>query len=111
MSNIFTRPGSQPRGSDGGPRGGGLPIVPLVILGAIVLVIFMAWRFRTIDQGEVGVTLRWGEAVGILQPGLSIVWPGLERVVVLTTRTQKRTYEKVNSYSRDIQQADNLVSV
>jgi regulator of protease activity HflC (stomatin/prohibitin superfamily) len=29
----------------------------------------------------------------------------------MTTRTQKRTYEKVNSYSRDIQQGDNLITV
>jgi regulator of protease activity HflC (stomatin/prohibitin superfamily) len=112
MSNIFTpRVGGPNRGGGtDGPRFA-LPIVPLVIVGIAVLAIFWSWPFRTIDQGEVGVKLRWGQAVEVLHSGLNIVWPGIERVVILFTRTQKRTYEKVNFYSRDIQQADNLISV
>ncbi|MEQ1752837.1 MAG: prohibitin family protein [Micropepsaceae bacterium] len=114
MSNIFT-----PR-TNGNPNKGGplLPVgtsslfrTPLIVLAVVAVIIFLAWPFRTIDQGDVGVKLRWGQAVGILQPGLTVVVPGMEQVVVFTTRTQKRTYEKVNSYSRDIQQGDNLITV
>ena len=113
MSNIFTpRTGNNPKGS--GPS---LPTnfsflrLPAFIIAAAVFFIYLAWPFKIIDQGDVGVKLRWGEARGILQPGFHIVLPGMEHVVILTTRTQKRTYEKVNSYSRDIQQGDNLITV
>lgn len=111
MSNIFT-----PRGGNNPNRSGlslpsGLFSLPAIILGAIALVIFLAWPFRTIDAGEVGVKLFWGKESAVLQPGLNIVWPGVEQVIVFSTRTQKRTYEKVNTYSKDGQAADNLVSV
>lgn len=111
MSNIFTPRSGQPNRPQ---LPSGFPSflsVPIIVAIVGVIVVFLAWPFRTIDQGDVGVKLRWGQAVEVLQPGLSIVWPGLERVVVLSTRTQKRTYDKVNSYSRDIQQGDNLITV
>lgn len=111
MSNIFTpRTGNPNRGpSLPGGLGGlvSLPIVALVVVGFLVL-----WSgFTTIDQGNVGVKLRFGQAVDTLQPGFHVVIPFMERVVTFSTRTKKATYDKVNSYSRDIQAADNLVSV
>ena len=113
MSNIFTpRTGNGPnKGGPSMPGGGSIFRLPVIILAVAAFVIYLAWPFRIIDQGDVGVKLRWGQAVGILQPGFNIVIPGMEQVVIMTTRTQKRTYEKVNSYSRDIQQGDNLITV
>jgi regulator of protease activity HflC (stomatin/prohibitin superfamily) len=113
MSNVFTpRSGGANRGSDGGGRFNFPARAPLVIAGVVVVLVIIAWPFMTIDQGEVGVKLRWGQAVGVLHPGINIVIPGMERVVVLPTRTQKYTPSKaLNSYSKDTQVADVKVSV
>ena len=84
MSNIFTpRTGNSPKGS--GPS---LPTdfsflrLPIIIIAAAVFFIYLAWPFKIIDQGDVGVKLRWGEAVGILQPGFHIVFPEIGRAHV-----------------------------
>lgn len=112
MSNIFTpRTGNGPNRGPTLPGGGSAFRLPILVILGAVFAIYLLWPFKIIDQGDVGVKLRWGQAVGILQPGFNIVIPGMEQVVILSTRTQKRTYEKVNSYSRDIQQGDNLITV
>lgn len=110
MSNIFTpRTGNNARP----PAGGGISALlsfPLVILGGAAIVVWMS--YTPIDEGEVGVKLRWGQAVATLHPGFNIVVPFMETVVLLPTRTQKYTYEEpLNAYSKDIQAADNKVSV
>src|SRR6185295_4742606 len=113
MSNPFPRI-NQNRSGPPDAGGGGFRnylTVPVIGIVVVLVLVWLAWPFRTIDQGEVGVKLRWGQAVAVLQPGFNIVIPGMEHVVLLSTRTLKRTYEKVNTYSRDIQQADNLISV
>jgi regulator of protease activity HflC (stomatin/prohibitin superfamily) len=113
MSNIFPRTGSANRGGPPDSSGGlrSYLTVPVIIVVSLLVLVWLTWPFRTIDQGDVGVKLRWGQAVAILQPGINVVWPGMEHVVTLSVRTQKRTYDKVNTYSRDIQQADNLITV
>jgi regulator of protease activity HflC (stomatin/prohibitin superfamily) len=112
MSNVFTpRSGGPTRGSDGGSRFTFPARAPLIIAGVVIVLIIIAWPFRTIDQGEVGVRLRWGQAVGILHPGINIVIPGMETVVTFSARRLVWKYEKVNTYSKDIQAADNLISV
>ena len=108
MSNIFT-----PRTGNNQNRPslpGGILSLPLVVLA--VAGFFIVWSgFTTIDQGNIGVQLRFGQAVGTLQPGFHVIVPFTDRVVIFSTRTKKATYDKVNAYSRDIQAADNLVSV
>lgn len=109
MSNVFTqRPGGGNRMPSGLPN---FLSVPVIILLVLAVVVFLAWPFRTIDQGEVGVKLRWGQAVDVLYPGINIVIPGMERVVLLPTRSQKFTPPPLNSYSKDTQVADVKVSV
>lgn len=108
MSNIFTprTGGNQNRPS----LPGGALSLPLLVVGAVIFLI--VWSgFTTIDQGNIGVRLRFGQAVDTLQPGFHIIIPFMDRVVIFSTRTKKETYDKVNAYSRDIQAADNLVSV
>ena len=80
MSNIFTpRTGNGPnKGFPSMPGGGSVFRLPIIILAVAAFVIYLAWPFRIIDQGDVGVKLRWGQAVGILQPGFNIVIPGME---------------------------------
>ncbi len=110
MSNIFTpRTGNNARP----PSGGGISTLlslPLVIIGAVLVAVWMS--YTPIDEGEVGVKLRWGQAVATLRPGFNIVFPFMESVIILPTRTQKFTFEEpLNAYSKDIQAADNKVSV
>ncbi len=112
MSNIFTPRTKNNQSGPSVPGGGiqGLLSVPFIIIAAVVIAIFMS--YTPIDEGEVGVKLRWGQAVSTLQPGFNIVFPLMESVVLLPTRTQKFTFEELlNAYSKDIQAADNKVSV
>lgn len=110
MSNIFKPRTSEP-GRPSMPGGlGGLLSLPLIVIAVVVFVVWMS--YTPIDEGEVGVKLRWGQAVDTLHPGFNIVIPFMESVVILPTRTQKYTFEEpLNSYSKDIQAADNKVSV
>jgi regulator of protease activity HflC (stomatin/prohibitin superfamily) len=112
MSNIFTpRTGNPNRPST--PGGGGLRgllSIPIIIVGVIALVVVYS-SFIRIDEGDVGVKLRFGQAVDTLHPGLQFLVPFVETVVVFSTRTQKRTYREVATYSKDIQEATNLVSI
>ena len=90
MSNIFT-----PR-SGGNPNrptlpGGALSLPLLVLAAALFLVVWSG--FTTIDQGNIGVRLRFGQAVDTLQPGFHIIFPFMDRVVIFSTRTKKETYE------------------
>lgn len=98
--------GSQPPARSA--MGLGTPI--LVFVGLLGL--FIVWSgFTTIDAGNVGVKLRLGKAVDTLEPGFHILIPFMESAVVYSTRTVKRTFDKVNSYSKDIQASDSLISV
>ncbi len=110
MSNIFTPRTSNNQKGPSGPGMSGLLSLPFIVIAAVVIAIFMS--YTPIDEGEVGVKLRWGQAVNTLHPGFNIVFPLMESVVLLPTRTQKYTFEEpLNAYSKDIQAADNKVSV
>ncbi len=113
MSNIFTpRTGNANRGGPTLPSGSnlrGLLSIPIVIGAIVVAVAFMS--YTPIEQGEVGVKLRWRQAVDTLYPGLNFVLPFMESVEYLPTRTQKFTPPPLNSYSKDTQVAEVTVSV
>lgn len=113
MSNIFTqRPSNAGKGGPSLPSGavGSLLSIPVIIAVVVGTVIWMS--YTPIDEGEVGVKLRWGQAVDTLHPGFNIVIPLMESVVLLPTRTQKFTpREPLNAYSKDTQIADVKVSV
>jgi regulator of protease activity HflC (stomatin/prohibitin superfamily) len=112
MSNIFTpRSGNTPNRGPSLPGGfGSLLSIPVVIAAVVAIVILMS--YTPIDEGEVGVKLRWGQAVDTLRPGFNIVIPFMESVVILPTREQTYTFDKpLNTYSKDIQAANNKVSV
>jgi regulator of protease activity HflC (stomatin/prohibitin superfamily) len=101
-------------------RGGasGLPSRPsfsvpwwAIVALAVIVAILVLNPFKTIDAGTVGVKLRFGQAVGTMEPGIHVVVPFMERAVVYSTRTVKRTFDQVNSYSKDIQASDSKVSI
>jgi regulator of protease activity HflC (stomatin/prohibitin superfamily) len=77
----------------------------------ILAIIFSASPFFTVEQGEAGVVLRFGKVVSVASPGLNFKVPIMDRVQHMSTRIEKRIYDKVLSYSRDVQEASIRVSV
>lgn len=99
-------------GNTGMPARGGFSVPWWAIVAlAVIVAILVLNPFKTIDAGTVGVKLRFGQAVGTMEPGIHVVMPFMERAVVYSTRTVKRTFDQVNSYSKDIQASDSKVSV
>lgn len=82
-----------------------------VAVVAILAVILSASPFYTVEQGEAGVVLRFGRIVQVGHPGLNYKLPIVDRVVKMSTRTEKRVYDKLLSYSRDVQEASIRLSV
>ena len=108
--------------SDAAPRtatpGGTIKVSPRSVrvtfagIVGVLLVLFSAISgCYTIDQGDRGVILRNGAAIGTADPGLHFKLPIIDSVVVLSTRTEKETYSDVEGYSKDIQPANMRVSV
>lgn len=85
-----------------------------IIFGAIVglfglTVLFGSWY--TIDQAERGVILRNGAIVGVAQPGLGFKMPWADSVEKVSIKTWTFSWDKMDSYSYDQQQAHLKVSV
>lgn len=112
MSNILSKAAASASGSSGG-TGGGRRI--LLIAGIAVVALFgfsiVSGSWYTIDQRERGVVLRNGKLIGVAQPGLGFKLPFFDQVVKISLETQRVQFDKVNSYSRDQQPADLLISV
>jgi regulator of protease activity HflC (stomatin/prohibitin superfamily) len=88
-------------------------MVTYVVLGIVVLfgitIVFGSWY--TIDQRERGVLLRNGKLIGVATPGLGFKLPLVDSVIKVSLETQRVKFDKVNSYSRDQQPADLIISV
>jgi regulator of protease activity HflC (stomatin/prohibitin superfamily) len=101
LSSIVTQPG----------RGRRLLTRVAIGAGVIVVLISLFDGFYTIDQGDIGVQLRNGAVTGTAEPGFHWQVPVIDSVRIISVRTQKDTYEQVQSYSKDIQAADLRISV
>jgi regulator of protease activity HflC (stomatin/prohibitin superfamily) len=85
-----------------------------IFLGLVAVALFFMFSaapFFTVEQGEAGVVLRFGKVVKVAAPGLNFKLPVMDRVTRMSTRTEKRIYDKVLSYSRDLQEASIRISV
>lgn len=76
---------------------------------ALTLVALGSW-YR-VDQGERGLVLRNGAFVRVAEPGLGFKMPVIESVVDISVREHKVVWEKLSSYSKDIQLATLNVAV
>lgn len=85
----------------------------LIAIGAMLLIslMFVNDTYYTIDEGERGVVLRAGSVNHVAEPGLNFKFPIIDSVVRISVQDQKRAYEKVATYSKDVQLAMILVSV
>lgn len=84
------------------------------IIGVIVFLfgITILWgSWYQTDQGQLGIVLRNGKIVDVAEPGLHLKAPWLDSVSTFSVRTEKLLWQKVPSYSKDIQRADFDVSV
>jgi regulator of protease activity HflC (stomatin/prohibitin superfamily) len=112
MSKILTQATSA---ATGGSSGGGRGRSALVIVGVAILFVLglsiVLGSWYTIDQRERGVILRNGKLIGTATPGLGFKIPFIDSIVKISLETQRVQFDKVNSYSRDQQPADLLISV
>lgn len=74
-----------------------------------ITIIFGSWY--TIDQTERGVILRNGAMVGTAQPGLGFKMPWVDSVAKVNVKTSTFSWDKMDTYSYDQQQAHLKVSV
>jgi regulator of protease activity HflC (stomatin/prohibitin superfamily) len=90
-----------------GAIGGFVVKAALWIVAGLIAVGFLmsASPFYTVDQGEVGVVLRFGAVHTVAEPGFNTKMPFMDSVVTLSTRSDKREYDNLQSYSKDVQEA------
>ncbi len=86
LSGLFGKSsGGGNHSSGSGNAGGALSL--LIIL--IVLVAYAFSCFFTIKEAERGVKLRFGEYVGVVEPGLSWKWTFIERIIPIDMQTTR----------------------
>ena len=89
------------------------PLITLAISAIVVLSLLMTTggSMYTVDQGERGVVLHYGEVSKVADPGLHFKWPYIDRVVRIPTRTTTGTMKDIFAYSSDQQPAQIALSV
>lgn len=85
--------------------------VAVALVAVLFLLVFSGSPFFTVEQGEAGVVLRFGKVIEVAEPGLHFKLPVVDQVHRMSTRIEKRVYDKVQSYSRDVQEASARLSV
>jgi regulator of protease activity HflC (stomatin/prohibitin superfamily) len=83
-------------------------------LGIVILVLVFAGlsgSYYTVPEGYRGVILRNGAAIGTALPGLGFKLPFFDQVVDMSVQTEKKPFEGIAAYSRDLQQATMHLSV
>ena len=89
------------------------PLITLIISTVAVLILLLTTggSMYTVDQGERGVVLHYGEVSKVADPGLHFKWPYIDRVVRIPTRTTTGTLKDIFGYSSDQQPAQISLSV
>ena len=86
----------------------GSTIAGVVGLAALTV---LGGSWYTVGEGYRGVQLRNGAVVGTAEPGLGFKMPVIDSVVDISVQSQARTYENVQTYSKDQQTASLMISV
>ena len=86
----------------------GSTIAGVVGLAALTV---LGGSWYTVGEGYRGVQLRNGAVVGTAEPGLGFKMPIIDSVVDISVQSQARTYEGVQTYSKDQQTASLFISV
>ncbi|WP_298078918.1 prohibitin family protein [uncultured Cardiobacterium sp.] len=90
-----------------------ITLITLIISAVAVLILLLTTggSMYTVDQGERGVVLHYGEVSKVADPGLHFKWPYIDRVVRIPTRTTTGTLKDIFGYSSDQQPAQISLSV
>jgi regulator of protease activity HflC (stomatin/prohibitin superfamily) len=80
------------------------------VAGLVALTV-LGGSWYTVGEGYRGVQLRNGAVVGTAEPGLGFKMPVIDSVVDISVQSQARTYENVQTYSKDQQTASLMISV
>ncbi len=92
-------------GSGGGGRAG--PGIWLLVIG-VVAAWFLLDSWRTVDETQRGVVLRFGEYHRTMGPGLNFKWPApIEQVLMVDATRVRSTSDQVRILTRD----ENIVEV
>lgn len=87
--------------------------IALIASGVLALLLFFlsfgAWY--TVDQGERGVVVRFGEVTHVAEAGLSFKVPLMDSVRKISVQERITRYANLETYSRDQQPATMTVSV
>jgi regulator of protease activity HflC (stomatin/prohibitin superfamily) len=78
---------------------------------AFMAVSLVSGSFYTVEQGQVGIRLRFGALVGVEEPGIGFKIPFAEIIRPMSVRTEKIRLDQIESYSKDIQAAILQISV
>ena len=90
----------------GGGGAGGAGVWILVV--GVVAAWFLLDSWRTIDETQRGVVLRFGQFDRVMQPGLNFKWPSpIEQVLVVDATRVRSTADQVRILTRD----ENIISV
>jgi membrane protease subunit HflK len=90
----------------GGGSAGGAGVWILIV--GVVAAWFLLDSWRTIDETQRGVVLRFGQFDRIMQPGLHFKWPSpIEQVLVVDATRVRSTSDQVRILTRD----ENIISV
>ena len=113
IKNTITPPVADDNLPPAAPRKSKAPLVTLIISAVAVLILLMTTggSMYTVDQGERGVVLHYGEVSKIADPGLHFKWPYVDRVVRIPTRTTTGSLKDIFGYSSDQQPAQITLSV
>ena len=89
------------------------PLKPALLVSVAFVGLSLALGgFYTVEQGERAVVLRWGAMQNVVSdPGLHFKIPVVDSVTHLEVRTQKAIFDKVATYSADVQQSSNRFAV
>lgn len=85
-------------------------IIKWVIIGVIILIAFITFfnSFKTIPTGFIGVKTRFGQVQDtMLNEGLNLKIPFIEKIVLMDCRTQKTEYT-MEASSKDLQKISNF---
>ena len=83
----------------------------VAFVGGLLVLGISFGAFYTVDQGERGVVLHYGEVSKVAEPGLHFKMPYIDRVVRIPTRTTTGTMKDIFAYSSDQQPAQIALSV
>jgi regulator of protease activity HflC (stomatin/prohibitin superfamily) len=88
-----------------------LPYILSIAAAFLLLIATILGSWYTVDQTERGVILRNGALAGTAQPGLGFKLPWFDAVEKISIKTSTFSWDRMDTYSYDQQQAHLKVSV